>query len=240
MSEPSSGLVSVSLDFITGLPVSQGNTVILVLVDQFSKACELVALPGLPSARQTTELLMQHVVRVHGMPSDLVSDRGSQANQDLAQILRCLVADSPSSWARHLPWAEYAHKTLWHSSLGMSPFECQFGYPPPMFPEQECTVGVPTAEQLVRQFRQDWRRAWTALVAASGAHTRRQIIGDRGLPPTIGGSGVRLSAKDLPLHAASQQLAPRYVGLFKVDRLVNPVTYWRSGPQSLYDLPMCV
>ncbi|KAI4902920.1 hypothetical protein NFI96_007388 [Prochilodus magdalenae] len=144
---------------------------VLVLVDRFSKAAsKLVALPGLPSAKRTAELLMQHVVRVHGMPSDLVSDRGPQftsrywkafcelmgasvslssgfhpqsngqterVNQDLGQTLRCLVADTPSSWARHLPWAEeYAHNTLWHSSLGMSPFECQFGYPPPIFPEQ--------------------------------------------------------------------------------------------------------
>ncbi|KAI4905114.1 hypothetical protein NFI96_020918 [Prochilodus magdalenae] len=68
----------VSLDFVTGLPASQGNTAILVLVDRFSKACKLVALPGLPSAKRTAELLMQHVVRVHGMPSDLVSDRGPQ------------------------------------------------------------------------------------------------------------------------------------------------------------------
>ncbi|KAI4872553.1 hypothetical protein NFI96_003102 [Prochilodus magdalenae] len=102
-------------------------------------------------------------MRVHEMPSDLVSDRGPQfmsrywkafcelmgasvslscsnaqterVNQDLGQTLRCLLADSLSSWARHLPWAEYAHNNLWHFSLGMSHFECLFGYPPPIFPE---------------------------------------------------------------------------------------------------------
>ncbi|KAL6485493.1 hypothetical protein MHYP_G00048850 [Metynnis hypsauchen] len=30
------------------------------------------------SAKETVELLLQHVIRVHGMPSDLVSDQGPQ------------------------------------------------------------------------------------------------------------------------------------------------------------------
>ncbi|KAL6480093.1 hypothetical protein MHYP_G00111260 [Metynnis hypsauchen] len=44
----------VSLDFVTGLPPSRGNTAILVLVDRFSKACKFVALPKLPSAKLTS------------------------------------------------------------------------------------------------------------------------------------------------------------------------------------------
>ncbi|KAI4883683.1 hypothetical protein NFI96_015820 [Prochilodus magdalenae] len=200
-----SSLVTCLRHFVMGLPVSQGNTAILVLVDRFSKACKLVALPGLPSARQMAELL---VVRVHGMPSDLVSDRGAQfmsrywkafcelmgasvslssgfhpqsngqterVNQDLAQTLCCLVADSPSSWAKHLPWAEYAHNTLWHPL-------CQFGYPPPMFPEQERTVRVATTEQYVRRCRQAWRKARAALVAALGAHKRAADCRRQGAP----------------------------------------------------------
>ncbi|KAL7846282.1 hypothetical protein SRHO_G00212620 [Serrasalmus rhombeus] len=55
-----------------------GNMVILVLVDHFSKACKFVALLKLPSAKETADILLQHVVRFHGMSSDLVSDRGPQ------------------------------------------------------------------------------------------------------------------------------------------------------------------
>ncbi len=68
----------ISLDFVTGLPKSQGNTVILVVVDRFSKACHLIPLPKIPTAGQTADLLMQHVFRIHGFPQDMVSDRGSQ------------------------------------------------------------------------------------------------------------------------------------------------------------------
>ncbi|KAL6472064.1 hypothetical protein MHYP_G00182520 [Metynnis hypsauchen] len=74
-------LAPLSWELETGIrpTPSKGNTVILVLVDHFSKACKFVALPKLPSAKETAEVLLQHVVRVHGMPSDLVSDQGSLA-----------------------------------------------------------------------------------------------------------------------------------------------------------------
>ncbi len=43
---------------------------ILTLVDRFSKAAHFVALPKLPSAFETAELLIEHVVRIHGIPVD--------------------------------------------------------------------------------------------------------------------------------------------------------------------------
>ncbi len=68
----------LSLDFVTGLPPSQGNTVILVVVDRFSKAAWFIPLPKLPSAKETAELIMNHVFREFGIPLDIVSDRGPQ------------------------------------------------------------------------------------------------------------------------------------------------------------------
>ncbi len=68
----------VSLDFVTGLPPSDGNTVILTVVDRFSKAAHFIPLPKLPSAKQTAELMLHHIFRLHGLPRDIVSDRGPQ------------------------------------------------------------------------------------------------------------------------------------------------------------------
>uniref|UniRef100_A0A3Q2W0Y3 Gypsy retrotransposon integrase-like protein 1 n=1 Tax=Haplochromis burtoni TaxID=8153 RepID=A0A3Q2W0Y3_HAPBU len=67
-----------AIDFITGLPVSSGNSVILNIVDRFSKAAHFIALPKLPTALETAQLLTNHVFRLHGIPSDIVSDRGLQ------------------------------------------------------------------------------------------------------------------------------------------------------------------
>uniref|UniRef100_A0AAX7UFC4 Integrase catalytic domain-containing protein n=1 Tax=Astatotilapia calliptera TaxID=8154 RepID=A0AAX7UFC4_ASTCA len=68
----------VALDFVTGLPPSSGNTAVLTIVDRFSKAAHFIALPQLPSALETARLLTQHVFRLHGIPRDIVSDRGPQ------------------------------------------------------------------------------------------------------------------------------------------------------------------
>ncbi|KAJ7992780.1 hypothetical protein DPEC_G00282250 [Dallia pectoralis] len=62
----------------TSLPESEGNTVILTVVDRFSKLTHFVPLPKLPSARGTADLLVREVFRIHGLPCDVVSDRGPQ------------------------------------------------------------------------------------------------------------------------------------------------------------------
>ncbi|KAK3524080.1 hypothetical protein QTP70_018012 [Hemibagrus guttatus] len=68
----------LGVDFIMDLPVSNGCTCVLVVVDRFSKSCRLIPLLGLPTAMDTTELMFNYVFRYYGLPEDIVSDRGSQ------------------------------------------------------------------------------------------------------------------------------------------------------------------
>lgn len=66
----------MEIEFMTDLPSSNYNT--CVFVDQFSKACKLIPLKGLPTALEAAELLFQHVFRHFGLPEDMVSDRHPQ------------------------------------------------------------------------------------------------------------------------------------------------------------------
>ncbi|KAK1784659.1 hypothetical protein P4O66_003342 [Electrophorus voltai] len=66
------------VDFITDLPVSEGNTAILSLVDQFSKIVHFVPLAALPTMLETADILFLQVFRHFGLPEDIVSDRGPQ------------------------------------------------------------------------------------------------------------------------------------------------------------------
>ena len=93
---PSRPWSNIALDFVTGLPPSRGNTTILTIIDRFSKAAHFVALPGLPSARETAELMVSQVFRIHGIPSDIVSDRGPQF---ISQVWRafCLALGTTAS-----------------------------------------------------------------------------------------------------------------------------------------------
>ena len=64
------------MDFVTGLPPSHGHTVVLTIVDRFSKMVHYVPLAKLPSATETANLLALHVFRLYGLPSDIVSHCG--------------------------------------------------------------------------------------------------------------------------------------------------------------------
>ncbi|KAF7646418.1 hypothetical protein LDENG_00188160 [Lucifuga dentata] len=86
----------ISIDFVTGLPTSLGNTTILTVVDRFTKALHFIPLPALPSAKETAESLLHHVFHLHGIPVDIVSDRGpqftSQFWREFCKLLRASVS----------------------------------------------------------------------------------------------------------------------------------------------------
>ncbi|GJX25327.1 ty3-gypsy retrotransposon protein [Tanacetum coccineum] len=67
----------VSMDFITGLLASKGLTVILVVVDRFSKYAHFDTLPTSFNAPKVVGLFMEIVVKHHGFPKTIVSDRDS-------------------------------------------------------------------------------------------------------------------------------------------------------------------
>uniref|UniRef100_A0A3B3HFM2 Gypsy retrotransposon integrase-like protein 1 n=1 Tax=Oryzias latipes TaxID=8090 RepID=A0A3B3HFM2_ORYLA len=75
---PSRPWSHIAMDFITGLPNSRGKTVILTIVDRFSKLVHAVPLQRLPSAKELAVVVSRHIFRLHGLPEDIVSDRGPQ------------------------------------------------------------------------------------------------------------------------------------------------------------------
>ena len=86
----------ISLDFVMGLPPSEGNIAILTVVDRFSKATHFIPLLKLPSAKETAQLMVQHVFRIHGLPVDMVSDRGPQFLSQFWKMF-CILIESSAS-----------------------------------------------------------------------------------------------------------------------------------------------
>jgi len=80
------------MDFITGLPISNGFDALLVVVDRLSKMSHFIPTTALGcDAKDTARLIRDNVFRLHGTPEESISDRGtvfvSEFFRELAKLL---------------------------------------------------------------------------------------------------------------------------------------------------------
>ena len=69
----------ISIDFITDLPMISGNKgTMLTIVDKATRMVHLVPCRKNITAVATTRLLWNNVVKLHGVPREIYSDRGPQ------------------------------------------------------------------------------------------------------------------------------------------------------------------
>uniref|UniRef100_A0A8C6M3X1 Integrase catalytic domain-containing protein n=1 Tax=Nothobranchius furzeri TaxID=105023 RepID=A0A8C6M3X1_NOTFU len=263
---PSRPWSHVGLDFVTGLPPVNNLNTVMTVTDRFSKSVHFIALPGLPSAQRTAELFLENVVRLHGFPVDVVSDRGPQftarfwkafcrlmgasvslssgyhpqtngqterANQQLGRYLRCFVSAQPSQWPKYLLWAELSHNLHTSSATRLSPFEVCYGFQPPVFAHQEPEVAVPAAEAMVRRCKSAWIKARASITRANTSYAHQHLRRHRPGPSYAPGDKVWVSTADLRVRAGSKKLAPRFLGPYPIQRVINPVTYRLRLPATL-------
>ena len=82
---------SISMDFITGLPMVQGKDCIYVVVDRLTKYTHFFAISVHYTTAQVAELFFREIFRLHGLPKTIISDRDSRFMgrfwQDLFQLV---------------------------------------------------------------------------------------------------------------------------------------------------------
>jgi len=74
---PSGPWKGLSCDFITDLPLSKGYDSIFVIGDRLTKMFHYVPCTKTTTAPDFAKMLLDHVIRLHGIPDSIVSDRGS-------------------------------------------------------------------------------------------------------------------------------------------------------------------
>jgi len=66
------------MDFITDLPTIKANDSILVVVDRLTKMAHFTPCSKSITAEEIVQLILDKIVRLHGLPEEIVSDKGPQ------------------------------------------------------------------------------------------------------------------------------------------------------------------
>ena len=92
----------ISIDFVVGLPESEGYNAIWVVVDRLSKQRHFVPCSASIDAAGLANLFIRHVFRLHGLPDSITSDRGPQfASHFWTHLCHCLGIQPRLSTAFH-------------------------------------------------------------------------------------------------------------------------------------------
>ena len=123
------------MDFITNLPNSNGYTVILVVVDRLSKYAHFTPMKADYTAKTVAEAFFHNVVKLHGMPKSIVSDRDKVFTSSFWQYLFKLQGTTLAMSSAYHPQSDgqteavnkvlemflrcytYEHPKLWYKAL---------------------------------------------------------------------------------------------------------------------------
>jgi len=157
---PKEPWVDISMDFVLGLPRSKrGRDSIFVVVDRFSKMAHFIPCHKTDDATNIVDLFFREIVRLHGVPQSIVSDRNVKVlsyfwkvlwgklgtkllfsttchrqtevvNRTLTQLLRAVVQKNLKNWEDCLPFLEFAYNRSVNFTTEFSQFEIVYGFNP--------------------------------------------------------------------------------------------------------------
>jgi hypothetical protein len=145
----------ISMDFILGLPRSQrGSDSIFVVVDRFSKMAHFIPCHKNEDASHVADLFFREIVRLHGVPKTIVSDRDAKflsyfwktlwgklgtkllfsttchPQTDGQTMFRAVLIKNLKMWEQCLLLVEFAYNRAVHSTTSYCPFEIVYGFKP--------------------------------------------------------------------------------------------------------------
>ncbi|WVZ89724.1 hypothetical protein U9M48_036089, partial [Paspalum notatum var. saurae] len=132
----------ISVDFVEGLPKVHIKSVILTVVDRFSKYAHFIVLEhpytAASVARAFFDNILRDLFRMVGVKLRMskafhpqTDGQSEVVNKTIAMYLRFLTGGRTRAWVEWLPWAEYCYNTAFHSALRTTPFQVVYAQPLP-------------------------------------------------------------------------------------------------------------
>ncbi|CAN6474517.1 unnamed protein product [Victoria cruziana] len=185
--------------------------------------------PGsLPNYSMRGEILTAHHPQTDGQ-SEVV-------NRTLETYLRCYAGERPTTWAKHLSWAEWSYNTSLHSSIGRTPYEVLYGYAPPTIPHYEEGTAADVEIDSTLRDRDELLRSLHEHIAK--AQNRMKQVYNKGRKDREFEVGDMVWLKRLPLRQRSllgqpySKLLPKFYGPFRVLQRVGSAAYRLALPAS--------
>ncbi|WVZ50951.1 hypothetical protein U9M48_002152 [Paspalum notatum var. saurae] len=232
----------ISMDFIVGLSrTPKGNDSIWVIVDRLTKSAHFIPVKATHNAPKLAELYIQNVLRLHGVPISIISDRGPQFTAEFWKSLHeALGTKLDYSTAYHpqtdgqtervnqlledlLRACVLTYGSNWEDSLPFSEFSCNNSY--------QASIEVSPFQALYgRQCRTllMWEEAENVAKDRENlqiAQSQQKSYADKRRRELTFEVGEFVHVKVSPLFHRRDKLAPRYIGPYKIKRKIGDIAY---------------
>ena len=156
-------------------------------------------------------------------------------NQEIEAYLSIYCTSHPEEWLNVIRTLEFTYNNRRHADRQKTPFKPMFGNTPVAVPLSYENTKFPTIEEKMITLIGNWEEA---LAAHELARTRMIERRKSTFTPFKLGDQVWLDTRNLKTNH-HKKIRPRWEGLFKIIKVIGPVTYQLDLPKNLED-PQCV
>ncbi|KAL4022996.1 hypothetical protein IC575_016743 [Cucumis melo] len=240
---------NVSMDFITDRENSRVLQVIWVVVDRLTKSAHFVPGKSTYTASKWAQLYMSEIVRLHGVPVSIVSDRDARFTSKFGRV--CIAMGTRLDFSgfpstdrrpeRRTSFRVYVASVCigissYQATIGMAPFEALYGKccrSPVCWGEvgEQRLMGpelVQSTNEAIQKIRSRMHTAQSR--QKSYADVRRKDLEFE--------VGDKVFLKVAPMRGVLRferrgKLSPRFIGPFEILERIGPVAYRLALPPSL-------
>nr|GEZ04778.1 reverse transcriptase [Tanacetum cinerariifolium] len=241
----------ISMDFVTGLPRTQRrHDAIWVVVDRLTKSAHFIPIRKDFSVSRLAKIFQQEIVRLHGTPSAIVSDRdprfASRFWKGLQKAwgtrLKFSTAFHPQTdewtgnWDDYICLVEFAYNNSWHASIKCAPFEMLYG--------RKCSAPIcwdQVGERVIKgpeMIEVTNKKVAVANEKLKEARTRQKSYAEKHRKSLEFQLGDHVFLKVSPTRGVGcfgikGKLNPRFIGPFEILDRVGEVSYRLAVPPQL-------